>query len=125
MELYYYNLLLQFISKNKNIFLKNGKNCEESSLFQYSKLYGSDKRKIQKYKKIQFNGQLDFFQPDFISSNYHREEEEKVNIINLIKNLLEIDVNKRITVAQAFDNDFFKNEIDDYYCKYCLIKIIW
>ena len=21
------------------------------------------------------------------------------------------------------DNDFFKNEIDDYYCKYCLNKI--
>ena len=117
-------ILLQFISKNKNIFLKNGKNCEESSLFQYSKLYGSDKSKIQKYKKIQFNGQLDFFQPDFIIFNYHREEEEeKVNIINLIKNLLEIDANKRITVAQALNNDFFKNEIDDYYCKYCLNKI--
>ena len=44
-------ILLQFISKNKNIFLKNGKNCEESSLFQYSKLYGSDKSKIKNIKK--------------------------------------------------------------------------
>ena len=26
-------------------------------------------------------------------------------------------------MAQALDNDFFKNEIDDYYCKYCLNKI--
>ena len=46
-----------------------------------------------------------------------------MNIINLIKNLLEFDANKRITVAQALNNDFFKNEIDDYYCKYCLNKI--
>ena len=46
-----------------------------------------------------------------------------MNIINLIKNLLEIDVNKRITETQALDNDFFKNKIDDYYCRYCLNKI--
>ena len=46
-----------------------------------------------------------------------------MNIINLIKNLLEIDANKRITVTQVLNNDFFRNEIDDYYYKYCLNKI--
>ena len=48
-------ILLQFISKNKNIFLRKRKDCEENSLFQYSILYGTNKSRIQKNKIIQLD----------------------------------------------------------------------
>ena len=44
-------ILLQFITKNNIKFLKKGNNCEEKSLFQYSKLYGSNISKIKIKKK--------------------------------------------------------------------------
>ena len=116
-------IFLQFISKNK-IFSENtkiySKECEHNSLLQYSKIYGSIKSKIPIEKIIQFNKEYNY-KPNFISNNYHREEiEEKENIINLIKSLLKINVDERITIDDALENDFFKNEIDNDYCNYCL-----
>ena len=70
-------ILLQFITKNNIKFLKKGNNCEEKSLFQYSKLYGSNISKIKIEKKIQFNKELDIFRPNVINKNYKREEIEK------------------------------------------------
>ena len=113
-------ILLQFITKNNIKFLKKGNNCEEKSLFQYSKLYGSNISKIKIEKKIQFNKELDIFRPNVINKNYKREEIEKKNTIDLIKKLLQIDANERITVDDALNNDFFINEIDKDYCEFCL-----
>ena len=70
-------ILLQFITKNNIKFLKKGNNCEEKSLFQYSKLYGSNTSRIKTEKKIQFNKELDIFRPTVINKNYKREEIEK------------------------------------------------
>ena len=101
-------ILLQFITKDGDIFSSDRKSCEEKSLFQYSKLYGSNKREIKIEKKIQFYKKLDNYQPNLINYNYKREEKEKENIINLINNLLQVDVNKRIDLNVVLKNDFLK-----------------
>ena len=44
----------------------------------------------------------------------------KENIIDLIKNILKLDINKRITIDEALNNNFFKDEIDNNYCEYCI-----
>ena len=88
-------------------------------MLQYSEIYGSKKSKIPIEKIIQFNKKYSY-KPNFISNNYDREEiEEKEIIINLIKSLLKINVDERITIDDALENNFFKNEIDNDYCNYC------
>lgn len=106
-------ILLFFMSKSESIFDKVlGKNTEiidqeEKSLFQYSTLYGVNKSKIKIEQKIRFSNF--YFNPFFINSEYQRDKKEKENAINLIKQLLELDINKRINVENALQHDFFKN----------------
>ena len=89
-------ILLLFMSKNEYIFeeileekLKEKSenlNQEEKSLFQYAMLYGVNKSNIKIAQKIKVEGKLGNFNNYFIENNYKRDENEKENAIDLIKN---------------------------------------
>ena len=72
-------------------------------------LYGVNKSNIKIAQKIKVEGKLGNFNNYFIKNNYKRDEKEKENAIDLIKKLLEMDINKRISVKEALKHDFFKN----------------
>ena len=119
-------ILFFFMTKNKYVFEETQKEKlenieqEEKSIFQYSILYGINNVKIKIAQKLKFSGNFGNFNNYFIENEYKRDEKEKTNAIDLIKKLLKMNIDDRISIDKALNHDFFKNmkEINNDIIKY-------